>query len=51
MPRNKLITLCKHPKCNKSGTRSNKGYCSKHYEELIEKSKIYLAELQNDKTK
>lgn len=51
MSRNKLKTLCKHPKCKRFGTKSNKRYCSKHYEELIKKSEIYLDELQNDKTK
>jgi hypothetical protein len=38
--------LCKNPKCKKFGTKSQKGYCSKHYNELFEKSKLYYDEMK-----
>jgi hypothetical protein len=37
---------CKNPNCKRLGTRSQKGYCSKHYSELLEKSKLYFEEMK-----
>ena len=42
---------CKHPNCQKLGTKSNKGYCDKHYSELLEKSKLYYDEMDKEKNR
>jgi hypothetical protein len=38
--------LCKKPDCKNLGTKSQKGYCSKHYSELLEKSDLYYDEMK-----
>ena len=43
------MTLCKIPNCPRKATP--KGYCRKHLEEFERLRKIYLKELENDKTK
>lgn len=37
---------CKKPGCNRLGMRGQKGYCDKHFNELMEKSDIYFKEMR-----